>query len=276
MIDAILKRVSTRTFHKETFSEQEITKINEVVLRHHKIKGSFNNLFEFTFNLNDSQVEGGRKISTYGLIKNVPAFIGAASENSFESIIDFGFVFENLILSLTKLGYDTCWLAGSFKKSDYRKSLLKDEIIPAISPVGHKSRRRSLADMAIRTFAQSKNRLDYSILFKYYETELPYDMTKETIITQCLDLVRVGPSAANKQPWRLYIDGDKIHFYIERTDNYPSKSLGYDIQALDMGIAINHFSHGLNNFNKSYSYIKFQNLKEFTYQDYIISITISK
>jgi len=298
MIDAIIKRESTRTYIKETFSDDDNIQINRIVKEHYNLKGPFGNLFKFSFSINKSNVEGGKKIGTYGLIRNVPAFIGGVSNNTLESIVDFGFAFENLILSLTEIGYDTCWLGGTFKRSDYQKVFPDNEIIPAISPVGHRAKKRSLPEKAIRSSAKPLNRLDNSLLFKRYDNELPFDMTVETITSQCLDLVRIGPSASNKQPWRIitsqcldlvrigpsasnrqpwriYIDGNNFHFYIERSPNYPSKSLGYDIQALDIGIALNHFTHGLNNFRQNYTYTKLENMKKFTNQEYIITIQIS-
>ena len=55
-------------------------------------------------------------------------------------------------------------------------------------------------------------------------------------------MVRLGPSASNKQPWRLVLssDGKVYHFYIEHTPDYSSK-LGYDMQLLDIGIAMCQF-----------------------------------
>ncbi|WHY01300.1 hypothetical protein [Neobacillus sp. DY30] len=55
-------------------------------------------------------------------------------------------------------------------------------------------------------------------------------------------MVRIELSASNKQPWRLLLSSDRkvCHFYIEHTPNYSSK-LGYDMQLLDMGIAMCQF-----------------------------------
>ncbi len=55
-------------------------------------------------------------------------------------------------------------------------------------------------------------------------------------------MVRLAPSASNKQPWRIVIgaNGD-AHFFIRRTPNYSEGKLGYDIQRLDIGISIAHY-----------------------------------
>ena len=66
------------------------------------------------------------------------------------------------------------------------------------------------------------------------ETSNPFEVPME--------MVRIGPSASNKQPWRPVLSDDhrKCHFYIEHTPNYSAK-LGYDMQLLDIGIAMCQF-----------------------------------
>jgi len=274
MIDAIYKRISTRTYMNEMLSNEETKEIMEIVHSHKVIKGPFGNNFDFTFNVNTDKHEEGKKIGTYGLIKNVPAFVGGVSKNTLESIVDFGFVFEDLLLSLTYKGFDTCWLGGTFKRNEYRDQLLDDEIIPAISPVGHRANKIAIAEMALRKMSGARSRLSTTTLFKQYSNESPIDMTTSSSINTCLELVQLGPSASNKQPWRLYVDKEVIHFYIERTIHYPPVSMGYDIQALDIGIALCHFSVGLQYFNKKFSFKKFDCVKTFPNQEYVLSIHI--
>jgi len=275
MINSIYNRISTRTFKNEILSKDEIKEIMSIINSMQSIKGPFGNDFDFTFSLNDDKSDQGQKIGTYGLIKNVPAFIGGVSKNTIESIIDFGFVFEHLLLLLTNKGFETCWLGGTFKRKEYREQLHDNEIIPAISPVGHRAKKRALVEIAMRKMAGAEKRLSTSITFKQYSNELPVDITLKSTINTCLELVQLGPSASNKQPWRLYVDNDIIHFYIERTNKYPSVSLGYDIQALDIGIALCHFAVGLDHFEKTFQYKKFEDIKTFSNQDYILSIQIN-
>lgn len=53
-------------------------------------------------------------------------------------------------------------------------------------------------------------------------------------------MVRLGPSASNKQPWRLVIQDGSCHFYEYKTPGYTDR-FPYDIQRIDMGIAAAHF-----------------------------------
>jgi hypothetical protein len=53
-------------------------------------------------------------------------------------------------------------------------------------------------------------------------------------------MVRLGPSASNKQPWRVLLKDNACHFYEYKEPGY-SAAFSYDIQRVDMGIAAAHF-----------------------------------
>jgi hypothetical protein len=55
-------------------------------------------------------------------------------------------------------------------------------------------------------------------------------------------MVRIAPSASNKQPWRAIRSGGALHFYMKKDKAYAGNMLGYCIQRIDMGIAASHFS----------------------------------
>jgi hypothetical protein len=59
-------------------------------------------------------------------------------------------------------------------------------------------------------------------------------------------MVRLAPSAKNKQPWRIVKDtSNHIHFFIEK-DSRTGRVLNY--QKLDIGIAMCHFELTMRNF----------------------------
>nr|HPI72323.1 nitroreductase family protein [bacterium] len=62
-----------------------------------------------------------------------------------------------------------------------------------------------------------------------------------------LQMLRLAPSASNKQPWRVVQQGACFHFYLQRSPGYhrnlsplPSFIIA-DLQRVDMGIAMCHF-----------------------------------
>ena len=273
MRNAILNRISTRTFKDESLSKSDIEKVIKVLKKYENVSGPFGHSFEFTFNLNNKKETNGKKIGTYGLLRNVPAYIGGVCENSFENILDFGFVFEKIILELTMLDLGTCWLGGTFKRKDYRRKLEENEIIPAISPVGYKAEKRSFVDRALRSAAQSNNRKSDDTLFFDYATTKPLSDDYDIVVKQSLCLVKRGPSASNKQPWRAFVEGQNVHFYIERTPGY-AKPIKYDIQMLDMGIGLSHFDVGVDYFKKKKTYNVLKDMKKIENMEYVLSVII--
>ena len=61
---------------------------------------------------------------------------------------------------------------------------------------------------------------------------------------EAFEMVRLAPSAVNKQPWRLVKSGNAVHFYEKRSKGFISAD-GSDMQKIDMGIALCHFKKGL-------------------------------
>ena len=53
-------------------------------------------------------------------------------------------------------------------------------------------------------------------------------------------MVRLAPSAGNKQPWRAVVCGDSVYFYEKKAKAMSNNPLG-DIQKVDLGIALAHF-----------------------------------
>jgi hypothetical protein len=230
-----------------------------------------------TFHINEKNHPNGQKIGTYGLIKHPQAFVGGVSVNEQKSLIDFGYVFEMMILKLTELDFDTCWLGGTFKRKDYRRKLADNEIIPAVSPVGFAAKKRSLIDRFFRKQAQSSTRKDNHELFFNYSDGEPFDMVNGNQFITPLTFVRRAPSASNKQPWRLFIDKKEghIHVGLARTTGY-AKMLSYDIQSLDIGIAISHLEIGLEEIDEKYTKKILKNITLPNDAEYIITYQISK
>lgn len=56
-------------------------------------------------------------------------------------------------------------------------------------------------------------------------------------------MVRLGPSASNRQPWRVVRQerSDSFHFYLRRSKGYDKLIKAVDLQRLGLGIAMSHF-----------------------------------
>ncbi|MBU1141432.1 MAG: nitroreductase [Firmicutes bacterium] len=251
MVEAINKRRSVRTFQKKALTKEDQQAIKDIIGDIQKKKGPFGNsaklvFYESSYANDDVPV----KIGTYGFVKDAPAFVAGCVHNSFEGIVDYGYLFEDVILKFTELGLGTVWLGGTFKREAFDYILGKGDIVPAITPVGYIADNQSIREKIIVGVAQSRQRMPFESLF--FENDLNTPLKIKHPFSKYLELVRIGPSASNKQPWRVIVCGNKAHFYLERTPNY-GVGRPFSIQALDLGIAICHFEKGLIEDQKTYA-----------------------
>jgi hypothetical protein len=56
-------------------------------------------------------------------------------------------------------------------------------------------------------------------------------------------MLRLGPSASNRQPWRVVKESgrDIFHFYLRRSRGHDKVRKTVDLQRVDMRISISHF-----------------------------------
>lgn len=181
-------------------------------------------------------------LGTYGMIRGARTYLAGAARRGPSDQEDYGFLFEQLLLKAADLGLATCWLGGTFTRGGFAAAvgLAADEILPAVSPVGLPPGRRSLRDSAIRTLAGSRRRKPWAELFfdGGFATPLPAEGAGP--YREALEMVRLAPSASNRQPWRLLRRDGAFHFYLSRTPGY-GRVAGNDLQRLDIGIAMTHF-----------------------------------
>lgn len=245
MIDAIIKRKSIRTYVAKPLSDDDEKKVIAIIKEINQMKGPFGHAIRLSYHPHayvdqDAPV----KIGTYGFIKNAPSFISGTVIHNFKGLIDFGYLFELLILRLTQLNLGTVWLAGTFHRSAFKHLILENELMPAITPIGYHGESPSMMDKWIRKRSKGDFRLPNENLFFNQQTQEPWVMG-ENMISKALELLRIAPSASNKQPWRVYVQSHALYLYLARTPNY-ARILNFDIQALDMGIALAHLIIGLN------------------------------
>jgi hypothetical protein len=159
---------------------------------------------------------------------------------------------ELLVLKATELGLGSCWLGITFTKSPFSQQLdlLPGETIPAVASLGYPSDKKAWLDRTARIYAGADRRLPWEKIFYTDQWKEPLEKSTVGTFTDPLSLVRLAPSASNKQPWRLLQEEGIWHFYLERTPNYPSPVFSYlldtaDLQRIDMGIAEAHFDLGV-------------------------------
>lgn len=158
----------------------------------------------------------------------------------------FGYAFEEVVLFATGLGIGSTWIAGTMNRPAFERAmeLTGDEVMPCVSPLGYPAPKMSLRETMMRKGVKADSRLDFGKLFFDGAFDKPLTPESAGLLAEALEAVRWAPSAVNKQPWRVVRDGRAAHFYEKKNRGYISDS-GWDLQKIDLGIALCHFSRAL-------------------------------
>ena len=115
-----------------------------------------------------------------------------------------------------------------------------DERIPCVTPIGYPAAKMSLRESTMRMTIRADERMAFEKLFFASDFHTPLTPEAAGALALPLEMVRLGPSAVNKQPWRLLVCGNAVHFYLRRSRGFTPAPHG-DMQMVDMGIALCHF-----------------------------------
>ncbi len=240
IVEIITKRRSVRTYDTTKDVEQDKVTIIKDAMTVEKTEG-----FRFdiaTFNELKTRKE---KLGTYGFIKGAEMFmVGIISEDYGErknQSINFGRTFERIILKATELGLGTCWMVSTFnrKQLTQRINIEDREHFAIVSPLGYSARKKSPIERIMRQIPKSDQRKPWNELFFLENLETP--ITKESTgeYSIALDMLRLSPSAANTQPWRIIKREDNYDLYVLK-DKRGGRHI-IDCNFNDAGIAMCHF-----------------------------------
>ena len=186
--------------------------------------------------------ENLEKLGTYGVIKGTKTFIGATVPDGEFALEALGYSFEKLILYATHLGLGTCWIAGTLNRSKFALAMdvKENELFPAVSALGYPTEKKRLTESLFRRGMKANKRKPWDTLF--FKNDFTVELTEKDagVYTLPLEMLRLAPSATNKQPWRIVQTNSGFHFYEEKAAGYGSMG-GIDIQRVDLGIGACHF-----------------------------------
>ena len=153
----------------------------------------------------------------------------------------FGYAFEQVVLYAAEKGIGTTWIAGTMDRPAFERAIdLKEgEVMPCVSPIGYPAEKMSGREKIMRKGIKADSREPFEKLFFDGSFDTPLTEEKAGDLKEALEAVRLAPSAANKQPWRLVVTENAVHFY-----EVPGGFIrnGWDMQKIDIGIALCHFA----------------------------------
>lgn len=241
MYQICLSRKSVRTYDEALDVPKDLREKIKTFLRDDsKMVGPFKNRIQIDF-IHKQGVTG--KISSYGFVVGPSYFLlGRITPESPENPhinIDYGFVFERVLLYVTELGLATVPL-GIFQPSTFASDidLQPNEKLKTITPVGYPKAVRSMRENVTKALAGGRYREPFARLF-FKGLNVARDglsgPEESGPLAKALEAMWWAPSATNSQPWRVFLDTHPaaakttVHFF-------AAKKIDYKV-GVGMGIA---------------------------------------
>lgn len=243
IIKTINQRTSKRAYMDLEIESSKLQKIAQILKKEFIGPFSGKSRFELISCGNNDSSEK-RRLGTYGFVRGARYFIIGILKKEEKNIVDFGFSFEKIILKMTELGLGTVWLGGSFRYSQFEKcsDIKENEYIAATTPVGYSLEKPKVYEKIISWGIGSRKRKPWSELFYLGDFSTPLTRKIAGKYASSLEMVRIGPSARNEEPWRVVKDKKTktFHFYVQLRRRKPADDLPA-MKQMDIGIALSHF-----------------------------------
>ena len=119
---------------------------------------------------------------------------------------------EKIILYLTHLGLDTCWLGGTYTASCFTKALdmKENEKLVCVSPVGYRNPNKK----GIISYFAKRKRNEWCKNFFFEKGSQPMTEDKCTFFNKdIIEAIRWIPSAMNKQAYTVVFKDHTAHVF---------------------------------------------------------------
>lgn len=232
-IDALVRgRRSVRTYEKRPVSQQVLDQLRDFGA---KTGNPYGLPVEFKF------LDATKQKLSCPVVVGTDLFVGAKMKQAPCHNEAFGYSFEQFVLYAQSLGLGTVWVGGTMDRDAFEKAMAleTDEVMPCMTPLGYPAKKMSMREAMMRKGVKADSRMAFEELFFDGTFGAALTPEKAGALYHPLEMVRLAPSAVNKQPWRIVIRDNAAHFYLMRSRGFAGSVL--DMQKIDMGIALCHF-----------------------------------
>lgn len=245
--EAVKARKSVRTFAAKPLTDDDWESITQYLK---DLSNPFGVNVEFRF-LNAKE----HSLSS-PVIVGTEQYVAAKVKQCENFELAYGYSFESFCLYATGLGMGTVMLAGTLSRKAFEKAmqLKEDEVMPLASPIGYPAQKKSIREKMMRGATKADERLPFEKLFFENSFQAPLSAQNAGKFQSALEMLRLAPSAVNKQPWRVVVCGDSVHFFKKSAKLMSSDE--FDLQKIDMGIALAHFDLTLKEEGTSGRFVK--------------------
>ena len=232
LLDVIKSRRSVRTFDGNGLAAEEIAALQEFADCTENPYGQ-----SAVFQIFSAEEHG----LSSPVIAGTDLYLTGKIQKQLHAEEAFGYSMEEVVLFAQANGIGTTWIAGTMNRGAFEKAcgLTDGEVMPCVSPLGHPAKKMSIKESLMRKGVKADSRLPFEQLFFEGFFDTPLHKAAAGDLADALEAVRWAPSAVNKQPWRLVVCEDRVHFFEKKDKGYDNGD--WDLQKVDLGIALCHF-----------------------------------
>ncbi len=227
ILEAIRTRTSVRTYDGRALDAAERASVLAAIKAESAPFGG-----SYEIRLHSFSGPGEFRPGTYGVIRGASDYLMMAYDDSSDAArLSAGYAMEGVVLRATAIGLGTCWIAATFRGTDFARACVWPDGMPLkiVSPIGHPAGRRFI-ERVMRMGVGSDRRKPFGTLFFDGEPGRPLSAAA-SCFGESLDMLRLAPSSTNSQPWRAVVAGGSVHLYCMRKGA---------LSVLDCGIALRH------------------------------------
>ena len=231
--DVIRARRSVRTFDGKPLSPSDLESLSAFA---EQIDNPYGIPVEFRF------LDATKQKLPCPIVTGTNHFVGGKVRKVPHMEEAFGYTMETLVLYAQSLGIGSVWIGGTMDRPAFEQAmeLTGEERMPCMSPLGYPAAKRSIKETMMRKAIHADSRELFTSLFFDGSFGKPLTREKACQLAVPLEMVRLAPSAVNRQPWRVVVTERAAHFYLKHTKGFVSQPVG-DMQKIDVGIALCHF-----------------------------------
>ena len=246
-MELVRKRRSVRTFDGNELKKDDAEKITAYC---EKLDNPFG--LPISWRILDAKENG----LTSQVLVGAKTFIAGKMHRAPHAEEAFGYSFEKLVLYLESQNIGTTIIAGTMNRQTFERVMEvgPDEVMPCVSPLGYPAEKMSMREGIMRKSIKADSRIAFEELFFSNSFSSPLQSSSDEALSDALEMVRWAPSAVNRQPWRVVISGNTVHFYEKKSKGFVSAN-GWDMQKIDMGIALCHFAVGMEEKKKKIAFL---------------------
>lgn len=235
IIEIIKNRKSCRTFNSTQLNKEDKSAL-ERLIQDNKLGLNKESINFQIIEKHDKEIP--LKIN-YGMIQGHRTYVLGTTKSTPDSRINYGYLMEKVLLKASELNISSCWV-GYFDPNYFKEIKIKSgNEIPSILILGY-AEKQSVGERLVRMTIKANKRNDWEQLFFNYKSNLPLTPIQIPAYADSLEMLRLGPSSGNTQPWRLFYDhaSKEFHFF-KKIINKRYDEMG--LHEIDMGIAMAHF-----------------------------------